>query len=283
MADADANIAPFPSPAKGRVKDPTAALRQRRHRKRKSAAVTASVTAPLDHPVTALLTDPVQRQNEKFEKANEFNSDVTVALNCKERVNKSKTVTPFAQPQWLVGHDTVTGPVTAGERRLGMIDVFAYTFAVALAGCAAYFSIRGMTVLFPGAPQAIIAMAATMEAAKLVTAGWVARRWRMTAWGWRFALMAFVVGLAAINAGGTYSQLVSAHVGVRGAVQATVETQAADLDARIEVAGHRVADLDARVSQIDAAIAEATRRGRTTGAMSIMEAQRRTRAALVDE
>jgi hypothetical protein len=43
-----------------------------------------------------------------------------------------------------------------------------------------------------------------------------------------------------------------------------------------------VADLDARVGQIDAAIAEATRRERTTGAMSIMEAQRRTRAGFVD-
>ena len=44
--------------------------------------------------------------------------------------------------------------------------------------------------------------------------------------------------------------------------------------AKIDVQTHKVADLDARVSQIDAAIAEATRRGRTTGAMSIMEASR---------
>ena len=57
----------------------------------------------------------------------------------------------------------------------------------------------------------------------------------------------------------------------------------AELGGRIEVASHVVADLDAPVSQIDAAIAEATRRGRTTGAMSIMKAQRRTRAGLVDE
>ena len=57
----------------------------------------------------------------------------------------------------------------------------------------------------------------------------------------------------------------------------------AELGGRIEVASHVVADLDAPVSQIDAAIAEATRRGRTTGAVSIMKAQRRTRAGLVDE
>jgi hypothetical protein len=49
------------------------------------------------------------------------------------------------------------------------------------------------------------------------------------------------------------------------------------------VAAHVVADLDARVAQIDAAIAEATRRGRTTGAMALMEGQRRSRAGLTSE
>jgi hypothetical protein len=57
----------------------------------------------------------------------------------------------------------------------------------------------------------------------------------------------------------------------------------ADLDARIEVASHAVADLDARVSQIDSAVAAATQRGRTTGARSIMDAQRRSRAGLTSE
>ena len=37
------------------------------------------------------------------------------------------------------------------------------------------------------------------------------------------------------------------------------------------------------MSQIDAAIAEATRRGRTNAALAAMEGQRRTRAGLVDE
>jgi prefoldin subunit 5 len=61
----------------------------------------------------------------------------------------------------------------------------------------------------------------------------------------------------------------------RGAAMTAVETRAADLDARIEVAGHKVADLDTRVSQIDAAIAEATRRVRTTSVMTLAETQRR--------
>jgi hypothetical protein len=147
----------------------------------------------------------------------------------------------------------------------------------------AYFSIRGMVVIFPGSPVAIVAMAATMETAKLVTAGWLARRWRSTAWVWRLALAGFVAGLAVINAGGTYSQLVAAHVGERGAAQAGREMQAADLDARIEVTSHKVGDIDARLSQVDQVIAEATRRGRVATALSTIEGQRRARAGLTSE
>jgi hypothetical protein len=82
--------------------------------------------------------------------------------------------------------------------------VLAYVAAVALAGAAAWFSIRGMVVLFPGSPVSVICMASAMEAAKLVTAGWLARRWRATVWIWRGVLIALVAGLAVINAAGVY-------------------------------------------------------------------------------
>jgi hypothetical protein len=81
----------------------------------------------------------------------------------------------------------------------------AYIAAIALAGAAAWFSIRGMVVLFPGSPMSVIGMAVAMESAKLVTAGWLARRWRATAWIWRLVLAALVAGLAAINGVGVFS------------------------------------------------------------------------------
>jgi hypothetical protein len=74
-----------------------------------------------------------------------------------------------------------------------------------LAGAAAWFSIRGMVILFPGSPVSVIAMAVAMECAKLVTAGWLARRWRTTAWVWRLVLAVLVAGLAVINAAGVYA------------------------------------------------------------------------------
>jgi hypothetical protein len=61
------------------------------------------------------------------------------------------------------------------------------------------------------------------------------------------------------------------------------QSRLAELAARIEVAAHTVADLDARIAQIDSAVAEATRRGRTNAALAAMEGQRRTRAGLVED
>ena len=58
---------------------------------------------------------------------------------------------------------TVPPAVTTVMRHGAGIDVAAYTAAVALAGAAAWFSIRGMTVLFPGAPLAVVGMAVAME------------------------------------------------------------------------------------------------------------------------
>jgi len=49
------------------------------------------------------------------------------------------------------------------------------------------------------------------------------------------------------------------------------------------LAAHTVADLDRRLGQIDSAIEEAAKRGKTNTALSAMEAQRRVRASLVDE
>jgi hypothetical protein len=181
----------------------------------------------------------------------------------------------------LVSSPSVALPIT--PRNAPAIDLLAYLAAIALAAAAAWFSIRGMVVLFPGSPLSVVGMACAMEVSKLVTAGWLARRWHTTAWLWRLVLVALVAGLAVINAAGVYAQLVSAHVGERGAATAAVEVQDATLAARIEVQGKTVADLDTRIAQIDAAVAEALRRGRTGAALAAMEGQRRVRASLVEE
>jgi hypothetical protein len=162
-------------------------------------------------------------------------------------------------------------------------DVAAYAAAIALAGIAAVFSIRGMMALFPGAPVLVVIMAGAMEGGKLVTAGWLAARWGLTAWVWRLALIGFIAGLAVINATGVYAQLVAAHVGSRSEATAAIETQDAALAGKIEVATQAIADLDRRLGQIDLAIEEAAKRGKTNTALAAIEGQRKGRATLAVE
>lgn len=163
----------------------------------------------------------------------------------------------------------------------GVVGGLAYVIAVALAGIAAFFSISGMIVLFPGAPTAIVIMGVVMESAKLVTVAFLAHQWRSLAWLARIVLMVLVCGLAAINAAGVYSQLVAAHFGDRATAEQAVATETATLAARTEVQTQTVADLDGRIAQIDTAIAEMTRRGRATGALEAIANQRKQRDALV--
>jgi hypothetical protein len=180
----------------------------------------------------------------------------------------------------------VTAPVTPVTRNavaasLAVIDVAAYTAALALASAAAFFSIKGMVVLFPGAPVAVVAMSTTMEAAKLVSAGWLARRWRTTAAVWRVTLVALVAGLAVINATGVYAQLVVAHFGDRMAATRAIQTKATTIAVRIDAQTHALADVDTQLAQIDGAIEEMTKRGRANGALDAINSQRKARAELV--
>jgi len=250
------DVTPEPSRTKSRSKDRRAAARKAKSRNKiKADRDISPITGVLVHaPPIA----PIATQAER---------------------NAVTLPAPVTPPEWR----TMAPVEWPAQRHGGSVDVAAYTAAIALAGAAAWFSIRGMVVLFPGSPNSVIAMAIAMEAAKLITAGWLARRWRATALIWRAALVAFVFGLAVINAAGVYAQLVAAHVGDRGAATSRLEERTADLDAKISVQAHTVADLDRRLAQIDAAVEKATEKGRTTAAMKLADDQRKARAGLVDE
>jgi hypothetical protein len=197
------------------------------------------------------------------------------------------TVLPPAPPVSTAAASVSAFPVQAAvhvhPRGSGFVNALAYLVAVALAGIAAYFSISGMIVLFPGAPTAIVTMGVVMEAAKLVTVAFLAHQWRTLAWLSRIVLVILVAGLAAINAAGVYSQLVAAHFGDRATAESAVETEAATLAAKTEVQAQTLADIDRRVAQIDGVIAEMTKRGRTSSALDAIAQQRKQREALVGQ
>ena len=173
---------------------------------------------------------------------------------------------------------TVPQAVPATPERAS--GAFALVAALALATVAAYFSVTGMAEIFPGAPVAVMVLAATMEAGKLVIAGWLAAHWRRVGWKMRSAMVALVAGLALINAAGVFGKLVEAHVSVAAAAGSSVAERLEALDARLTAQSAAVADLDGRIAQIDQAVDESTRRGRVTRAINIATQQRVTRDGL---
>jgi cell division protein FtsB len=170
--------------------------------------------------------------------------------------------------------------VPAKAERARASRAFALVAALALATVAAYFSVAGMAEIFPGAPVAVMVLAATMEAGKLVIAGWLAAHWRRTNWKMRFVMVALVAGLALINAAGVFGKLVEAHVSVAATSRSGVTERIEALDARVTAQTAAVADLDSRIAQIDRAVDESTRRGRVTRAINIATQQRLTRDGL---
>ncbi len=189
---------------------------------------------------------------------------------------KARLEAPGAPP--AVAASPVPEAVPApSERTRGAVALVA---ALALATVAAYFSVTGMAEIFPGAPVAVMVLAATMEAGKLVIAGWLAAHWRRVGWKMRSVMVALVAGLALINAAGVFGRLVEAHVSVAAAARSSVAERIETLDARVTAQSATIADLDSRVAQIDRAVDESTRRGRVTRAISIATQQRTTRDQL---
>jgi hypothetical protein len=140
-----------------------------------------------------------------------------------------------------------------------------------------------MVVIFPGSPIAIVGMAIAMETAKLITAGFLGRWWSSTPTLWRIILIVSYSDWRPSTASAYSASSWPPMWASGGEAQSSVEIQDAALVARIDVQAHKVADLDRRLGQVDSAIEEATRHGRTKTALAAMEGQRKARGSLAEE
>ena len=204
--------------------------------------------------------------------------DKQEAPNDKQEAPNDEQKLPDAPPTVSAAPTTMPAAIPVTRERTSR--AFAIVAALALATVAVYFSVTGMAEIFPGAPVAVMVFAATMEAGKLVIAGWLAAHWRRVGWSMRFVMVTLVAGLALINAVGVFGKLVEAHVSVAASSRSSVTERIEALDARVKAQSAVIADLDGRIAQIDRAVDESTRRGRVTRALDIATQQRVTRDGL---
>jgi hypothetical protein len=178
----------------------------------------------------------------------------------------------------------VTVPaVTASEvnRRDGVVaDAVALVAAIALTSVSGFFGVTGMTVIFAAAALPVTVMTGVLELAKLATAAWLARNWRMAPLLLRVPLLCMVAALMALTAVGTFGFLSRAHLDYQVAANEAVDREAAPIAQRVALAEAAVRDLDGRIAQLDEIVRVATAHGRTTVAMALVSDQSRGRADL---
>jgi hypothetical protein len=182
--------------------------------------------------------------------------------------------------------DPSAEPADLAEFRADRFDIWSVlvlVVAIGLATVAAYFSVSGMTRIFPGSTIAIIAMASMMEGGKLIGAAWLSRHWRATNWLLRMILVVLLAILALINATGVFGQLSAAHIDPHVEKLVTLSNEAAENDAKIAAQEQLIADNDRQIAQIDTAIEEAEKRGRSSSAMDLARDQRQRREELAAE
>jgi hypothetical protein len=137
-----------------------------------------------------------------------------------------------------------------------------------------------LTHIFAGAFWPVIGMGCAFEFGKVAAVTWLGRRYTAPL-TLKVAIVALIVTLMMLSSIGSYGFLAHAHLEHAVTAELPIDAHAADVAARTEVQRAALADVDRRIAQIDAAVNEATRRGRTMTAMSLAAEQTSRRKDLV--
>lgn len=90
------------------------------------------------------------------------------------------------------------------------LDKLVIITSLLIAGCAAYFSIYGIGLLFSGAMIAAMIMATSLELGKLVSTSWLFRNWSTTNWLLKTYMTVAIVVLMGITSLGIFGFLTAA-------------------------------------------------------------------------
>lgn len=113
--------------------------------------------------------------------------------------------------------------------------------ALFIAGCSAFFSVRGLGLLFVGSEVEVMIMASSLEIGKLVAASFLYRYWDRINRTLRFYLTTAVVALVAITSLGNYGYLARAYEKTATNI-ARAETEIAALEKEISQTQTQIAD-----------------------------------------
>ena len=138
-----------------------------------------------------------------------------------------------------------------------MVNYIALGTALVLSAIAGFFSVVGLATIFSGAYWAVIAMAAALEIAKVVTVSWMTRNWDGCPKAIKYYLIVSVSILMVITSMGTFGYLSKAHLETTSQVEITtlqlqpLETQLQLAERKLQNAQNNLNTLDRLVDQAD--------------------------------
>lgn len=122
--------------------------------------------------------------------------------------------------------------------------------ALLIAGCAAFFSVKGIATLFSGAFTSAVVMASSLELGKLIATTFLHRYWSRSSFLLKAYLLIAVLVLMCITSMGTYGFLSSAYQSNASAFEsiemqaATIVQQKQSLDTQVENYQERIVTLN---------------------------------------
>lgn len=134
-----------------------------------------------------------------------------------------------------------------------------------LSSISAYYSVIGLTAIFPASFWPIVIMGGSLELAKIVAASWLYRNWKTCPKLMKGYIFAAIITLILITSMGTFGFLSRAHI-QQGVQQASVtheiqaiQIQLSNEERRLKNAQRALDNLDSVVEKVSAENATATR------------------------
>jgi len=125
--------------------------------------------------------------------------------------------------------------------------------ALMLSAVAAYYSITGLTAIFPGVVIPIIIMGCTLEISKIVATVWLHKYWNRAGWQFKLYLVPAIVVLMLITSMGTFGFLSASHLS-QSTANEDISAQVSIFDEKIKTEQDNIATSKKALAQMDSQV-----------------------------
>lgn len=162
------------------------------------------------------------------------------------------------------------------------VSLLALFMGILLSCVAGYFSVIGLATIFSGAYEAVLVMAATLEASKVVAASWIYRNWSIAPRLMRAYMISAIIILVMITSMGIFGYLSKAHID-QSLDSGDNSLRINQIQMKIDRQQKRIDDAEKVIAQLDKSVQtliDFDRIRGKDGAIAVRESQKEERQSL---